>query len=241
MGAFTVIPQDAFEGMQLETGVLLKSFDPSDPVAPDDADIICATTGGITIECKPEFQDLAEDVDNVPDGMKEFMHLTKWNCSISTTSLDTSAAGIKMSLGCADIDENNTSKIIPRGELAQTDFAHIWWVGDKANGGCVAVKLKNALSTDGFSLKTGKNSKGQTTLNIKGHRSITAQNEVPMEFYSIDGNDAEETSYTYTEVSTPTGNPHALGYYVLVGDRYRLTDDTTVDSNVTYYTRSASV
>ena len=62
-----------------------------------------------------------------------------------------------------------------------------------------------------------------------------------MEFYSIDGDDAEETSYTYTEVSTPTGNPHALGYYVLVGDRYRLTDDTTVDSNVTYYTRSASV
>lgn len=186
MGKFTIIPQDAFEGMQLETGVLLKSFDPSDPDEPDDADIICATTGGITIECKPEFQDLAEDVDNVPDGMKEFMHLIKWNCSISTTSLNTSAAGIKMSLGCADIDSNNTSKIIPRGELAQTDFAHIWWVGDKANGGCVAVKLKNALSTDGFSLKTGKNSKGQTTLNISGHRSITAQNEVPMEFYSID-------------------------------------------------------
>lgn len=193
MGMFTIIPQDAFEGMQLETGVLLKNFDPANVAEPDDADIICATTGGITVECKPEFQDLAEDVDNVPDGMKEFMHLTKWNCSISTTSLDTSASGIKMSLGCADIDSNNTSKIIPRGELAQTDFSHIWWVGDKANGGCVAVKLKNALSVEGFSLKTGKNSKGQTTLTINGHRSIAAQNEVPMEFYSIDPEEEETT------------------------------------------------
>lgn len=241
MGAYTVIPQDAFEGMQLETGVLLKTFDPSNPAEPADEDIICATTGGITIECKPDFHDLAEDVDNVPDGMKEFMHLIKWNCSISTTSLDTSAAGIRLALGCADIDSQNTSKIVPRGNLSQSDFGDIWWVGDKANGGLVAAQLKNALSTDGFSLKTGKNSKGQTTLTIKGHRSIAAQNEVPMAFYSIDGDDAEETSYTYTEVSTPTGNPHAIGYYVLVGDRYRLTDDTTVDSNVTYYTRSASV
>ena len=186
MGRFTVIPQDTFEEMQLEAGILLKTFDPSNVVAPADEDIICATTGGITIECKPEFSDLAEDIDNVPDGMKEFMHLDKYSCGISTTSLSTSAEGIRLALGCADIDSQNTSRIIPRGELKQTDFTDIWWVGDKANGGLVAAQLKNALSTGGFSLKTGKNSKGQTTLEIKGHRSIIAQTEVPMQFYSID-------------------------------------------------------
>ena len=186
MGRFTVIPQDTFESMQLETGVLLKNFDPANVTEPADEDIICATTGGITVTCQMETSDLAEDIDNVPDGMMEFIHLDRWNCSISTTSLSTSAEDIKFSLGCADIDSKDETHIIPRAELKQTDFRDIWWVGDKANGGFVAARLKNALSTGGFSLKTGKNAKGNTTLEISGHRSIKKQGEVPMEFYSID-------------------------------------------------------
>lgn len=45
-------------------------------------------------------------------------------------------------------------------------------------------------------------------------------------------------TYAYTEVSQPTGNPHTSGYYVLDGDGYVLSNDTVVDSNKTYYTRS---
>ena len=63
----------------------------------------------------------------------------------------------------------------------------IWWVGDRADGGMVAVKLLNALSTGGFSLKTTKNGKGQTAVTIEGHVSMTAQKEVPMVFYSVAG------------------------------------------------------
>ena len=47
-----------------------------------------------------------------------------------------------------------------------------------------------------------------------------------------------EETYTYTEVADPTGNPHELGYYVLDGTDYVLTDDTEVQSGTTYYTRS---
>lgn len=79
-------------------------------------------------------------------------------------------------------------KVTPRASLSQTDFASaIWWVGDKADGGLVAVKLINALSTGGFSLKTSKNGKGQTSITITGHVSINAQSIVPMEFYSLEG------------------------------------------------------
>ena len=53
MGKFTVIPQDAFDALQMDAGVLLKTFDPTDPDAPDDEDIICATTGGINPTCIP--------------------------------------------------------------------------------------------------------------------------------------------------------------------------------------------
>lgn len=186
MGTYTVIPQSTFEDMQLDAGVLLKTFDPANPAAPVDADIITATTGGVQITCQPTFSDLGEDVDNVPANMKELKHLDYWTCSISTTALGTSPANIKMSLGCADIDGTNASKIVPRAELRQTDFSDIWWVGDRADGGCVAVQLKNALSTSGFSLQTTKNGKGQTSITIEGHVSISAQSVVPMEFYSIE-------------------------------------------------------
>ena len=51
MGTFTVIPQNTFSALQLDAGVLLKTFNPASPSAPNDADIICATTGGILRSC----------------------------------------------------------------------------------------------------------------------------------------------------------------------------------------------
>ena len=185
MGRFTVIPQNTFDALQLEAGVLLKTFNPAEPAAPADADIICATTGGISITCEPTYSDMGEDVDNCPVNMKELKHLDSWACSMEFTSLGTSAEAIRMALGAADINATSGA-ITPRKDLAQTDFSDVWWVGDKANGGLVAVQLKNALSTSGFSLQTTKNGKGQISVTLTGHVSIDAQDTMPMVFYSKD-------------------------------------------------------
>lgn len=231
MGKFTVIPQDTFNSLQLDAGVLLKTFDPAQPAVPADADIITATTGGINASCVPTYSDFGEDVDNCPNNTKELKHLDGWECTMSTTAIGTSAELIKLSLGAADITDNSSyalttdteiatgktyytrsgtspnytytaatnpsaqslssyyektgsSKITPRRDLEQTDFSDLWWVGDKADGGMVAIKLINALSTGGFSLQTTKNGKGQISITLTGHVSINAQNVVPMEFYS---------------------------------------------------------
>lgn len=186
MGKFTVIPQDTFDNLQLDAGVLLNTFDPTSVAAPKDADIICATTGGITVSCVPTYSDMGADVDNCPNDMMEFKHLDGWNCKMSFTSLGTSTSGIRLALGAADIGTENASMITPRRDLKQTDFADVWWVGDRADGGVVAVQLKNALSTGGFSLKTTKNGKGQISCELTGHVSVEAQNTMPMVFYSID-------------------------------------------------------
>ena len=237
MGRFTVIPQNTFNELQLDAGVLLKNFNISEPAVVDD-DIICATTGGINVSCVPTFSDMGEDVDNCPVNMKELKHLDSWECTMGFTSLGTSPESIRLALGAADITAQ-TGKIVPRRDLEQTDFTDLWWVGDRADGGLVAVQLKNALSTGGFVLQTTKNGKGQISVTLTGHVSINAQNVMPMEFYSMDGEETEPTIYTYTTV-TPVGteNPSEEGWYVLVGDNYRLSADTTVDTNVTYYTRT---
>lgn len=196
MGRFTVIPRNTFDEIQLDAGVLLKNFDPENPTL-DDADIITATTGGITATCVPKFSDMGEDVDNCPVNMKELKHLDSWECKLAFTALGTSPASIKFSLGCADIDGQNSSKIVPRRDLKQSDFASsIWWVGDRADGGLVAVELLNALSTSGFSLKTTKAGKGQISCEITGHVSMSAQDTVPMIFYSMDGPEDTDTENT---------------------------------------------
>lgn len=191
MGKFTKISADAFEGMQLDAGVLLNHFNPENPVEPTDADIICATTGGINPSCVPTYSDMGEDVDNCPNNMKELKHLDGWDCKMGFNALSVSPSGIKLALGCADIDDTGTAtKIVPRRDLKQTDFADIWWVGDKVGGGAVAIKLKNALSDGGFSLQTTKNGKGQVSCSLTGHVSKDAQREMPMEFYVIEDDDA---------------------------------------------------
>lgn len=191
-GTFTIIPQSTFEEMQLDAGVLLYKFNPSTPTAPKDEDIICATTGGITANCKANYSDMGEDVDNCPNNVKELKHLDGWDCTMEFTSLGTSPRSIALALGAADAEKTGdggntkyTGKVTPRRDLKQSDFTDIWWVGDRADGGLVAVQLLNALSTEGFSLQTTKAGKGQISVTLTGHVSIEDQNTVPMVFYSL--------------------------------------------------------
>ena len=238
---FTVIPQDTFDGLQLEAGVLLTDFDPSDPEVVDSA-IVCATTGGISISATPEYTDLGEDVDNVPPNMKELKSDPKWTCVISTTGLGTTPEAIRLSLGAADITAAS-GKIAPRSALNQDDFADLWWVGDKADGGFVAAKLINALSTGGFSLQSSKDGKGQVSLEFTGHVSIEEQDVMPIEFYSMDA-----PTVTYTAATLTSGFKYGVTYYTRSGagttaNPYiytQVAQNAEYDDDVTYYVKSYS-
>lgn len=178
-GTFTKIPTTTFDDLQTDAGVVLKNFNISKPELID-TDIICATTGGISVSCVPTFSDMGEDIDNCPTGMLELMNVDGYDCKMSFTSLGVTEDTIKLSLGAADVENG---KIVPRKNLDPGDFQSVWWVGDKKNGGMVAVHLMMALSTGGFSLQTTKNGKGQLAVELTGHTSISAQDVVPMEFY----------------------------------------------------------
>lgn len=185
MGTFTKVSQSTFNELQVDAGVLLKDFNPAEPSL-DEENIVCATTGGISASCVPSFSDWAEDIDNVKSGMKEFKHIDSWETSLGFTALNTTAESIRMALGAADISATD-GKIVPRNSLKDEDFSNVWWVGDRSDGGLVAICLINALSTSGFSLQTTKNGKGQISVTLSGHVSIDDQDTVPMEFYVSDG------------------------------------------------------
>jgi hypothetical protein len=104
------------------------------------------------------------------------------------TSVGTTGEHLRFALGCADKSTFNTGdsyEVEPRASLDQDkDFADLWWVGDRADGGCVAVKISNALSTAGLSLTTARQSKGKLAITLTAHFSIKDQTTVPMTFYS---------------------------------------------------------
>lgn len=232
MAKYMEIPADTFDGLQMDAGILLYDFNIANATY-DKKDIITATTGGVNAVCSPEYSDFGEDVDNVQNNLLEFKHLDGWTCTFGFTALANDAKFIRLALGAADIDTDNPSKIVPRRNVKKTDFQDIWWVGRKAKDGTgLAICLKNALSTDGYSLQTGKNEKGQTSVTLTGHVSIEAQDEVPMHFYAIDENEEPEpTPTTYTVTFDSDGGTSIDSQTVEEGGKVtKPTDPTKADN-----------
>ena len=176
---FSKISQEAFKSMQFNAGIVVNKFDPSGTTEIQDADIITATTGGITATCKANFTDLGEDVDNAQKNTAELMQIEDYDCTLAFTALNATTDVIKLALGAE-------KKVTPRMTLDPTestgDFKDIWWVGDTIDGGYVAVRLMNALSTGGLTLKTTDKGKGNIAVTLTGCPRL-GSDVVPMEWY----------------------------------------------------------
>ena len=185
---YTKIPENTFQNLQLNAGVLLSSFTPSTATVSEEA-IIGATTGGINFTATPTYTDFGEDIDNCPKNMKELKKLDSWEAKCSGTFVTVDTAVAKSLIGAADIGTSDTTKVTPRNDLAQADFSDIWIVGDYSdkngdtNGGFIAIHMMNALSTGGFQIKTADKAKGQFAFEYTAHYSMSAQGTVPFEVY----------------------------------------------------------
>ena len=185
---FTKIPSDAFQKLQINAGILTTDFTPSTG-AIGAAGQIGATTGGVSFAATPTYSDYGEDIDNCPKNMKELKKLESWEATISGTFVNADTAIAKMLVGAADIGTPDTTKITPRNDVLESDFETIWLVGDysdkngETNGGFIAIKLINALSTGGFQIQTADKAKGQFAFTFTGHYSMGAQDTPPFEIY----------------------------------------------------------
>ena len=213
MQKFTRVPEDTFEKLQLNAGILVDGFTPATGTI---GNILGATTGGINFATNPEYVDFGEDIDNVPNNMMELKHLSGYDPQMSGTFLTCSPALANSLIGAADIDGTDTTKVVPRAELLTSDFDDVWWIGDYSdvntgdNAGFLAIHLMNALNTAGFQI--------QSTKDQKGHYSIEDQDTVPFEIFVKSGSATvvpaiglnthyieieEGDTYTFTENHTP--------------------------------------
>lgn len=183
---YTQVPSDAFEKLQLNAGILVDEFAPSTGVI---GNLLGATSGGIQFASNPTYTDFGEDVDNVPANTKELKRLEGYDPTMSGTFLTCTASVIKTLVGAADIDSQDSTHVIPRSEILDTDFDDLWWIGDYSdkntgsNAGFMAIHLINALNTTGFQIQSAKNEKGKMAFEYHGHYSIDNTDDIPFEIY----------------------------------------------------------
>lgn len=189
---YTRIPETTFQNLQLNAGILLSDFDTSTGVA-EETDLLGATSGGVNFTATPTYSDWGEDVDNCPVNVKELKKLDSWAVTMSGTFVTVTTALAKKLVGAADVDSADDTKIVPRNDVADADFADLWWIGDYSNvnedgastgkAGFVAIHMLNGLSTGGFQIQSGNRAKGQFAFEFTGHYSIDDQSKVPFEVY----------------------------------------------------------
>lgn len=183
---FTKIPETTFKNIQLNAGILVRSFTPA---TQEITGLLGATTGGINFTATPTFEDFGEDIDNCPKNTLELKKLTEWEVKMSGTFVTMTADTAKTLVGAADVDELDATKIIPRNDILTTDYEDIWWVGDYSdanngdNAGFCAVHMINALNTGGFQIQTNDKGKGNFAFEFTGHYSMNAQDKVPFEVF----------------------------------------------------------
>lgn len=187
---YTQIPTTTFQNIQLNAGILVDDFNVETGVI---GRILGATTGGIAFADSVEFTDFGDDIDNCPKNMLELKKLDSHEVTMGGTFVTINPETAKDLIGAADVDELDERHIVPRNDLATSDFKTIWWIGDYSdkntgdNAGFVAIKLLNALNTGGFSIQSTDNGKGQFAFSFMGHYSMDAQDVVPYEVYIYAG------------------------------------------------------
>jgi hypothetical protein len=187
---FTKIPEDTFKKLQLNAGILLKSFDPLEETYAKE-EILGATSGGVSFSAVPEFEDFGADIDNAPRNTKELKRIVDWAIDMSGTFITVDSLVAKSLIAAADSieDTGDYAKITPRKNLIDEDFTDLWWVGDYSDendeeeGGFVAIHMMNALSTGGFSISSGDRAKGTFAFTYSAHYSVADQDTVPFEVY----------------------------------------------------------
>ncbi len=181
----TKISADAAQKMQMNAGLLLKTFDIANPTEPTDEQIVCETTGNFAITCTPEIQDFFEDVNNAPINTKEGKQITGWTCGLTVTALSVTLDTLALALGASE--KISTTGVRARATYKMDDFKSLYWIGDMIDENKLfVVVMDNTVSTGGVSFTSTNRGKGGLALTLTPHVSAATPDVVPMAFYVLE-------------------------------------------------------
>ena len=248
---FAKLPDNAYKKLQFGAGVLTSDFNP-EVGALALASILGATTGGINFVATPTYVDRGSDAENLPSDVKELKDLVSWKVTLSGTYISATSALFKTLMGAADASNNNgLSHVVPRNSLDLADFKTLWWIGDYSednsagSGRFIAIKLTNALSTQGISLKSSNKGLGEYPFEFTAHCTY-ADRQVPYELFMVESESPAPTAQYQEKQVTPANYQLKVsadaGYVALsrvIVKAIELSSLPTITSNGTYTTSEA--
>lgn len=193
---YNQIPANTFKELVLNAAILTTDFTPSTGEI-GESGLIGATSGGVNFSASTTYADFGSDIDNCPKNTLELKRVESIDAKCSGTFVSINTDLAKRLMAAADTDTLDQTKLVPRNELKTTDFETLWIIGDYSdknsaeNGGYVAIKLLNALSTGGFQIQTTDKEKGKFAFEFTGHYTMQDVNKVPYEIYIKAGTDDE--------------------------------------------------
>lgn len=227
---YTQIAANAFDQLQMNAGIVCRSFDPDTGAV---SGILGTTTGGVQFNTNPNYTDIGEDMDNVPGGTKQLRRVSGYDPVISGTliSMDDTLGGALFNLQAGPFGfsggDNAPTHIVPKNG-AFSGFG-LWLVGDYsavnesdseigATAGFCAIHLLHAINTAGFQWQTADQGKGQFAFEFHGHYDLTAIDTVPYEIYVkgsppviVESPHSEAIAADYTTPFPSFGKAAAIG------------------------------
>ena len=187
-GKFTQYPAKFWRNVQMNAGILVRGFDPTDKSF---TAILGATSNGTTFNPNPGFEDFGADIDNVPPNSKQLKRVTYYDPALSGTFRTISPEmGAMLCPGTED-----GGVITPAAALTDDMFKDVTLLADYsdvnaddsesgAEAGYMAVTVKNALNTGGF--QWNKDGKGEFAFDFHGHYDLDHPDDPPFEIMVIE-------------------------------------------------------
>lgn len=184
---FTQVPATTFSTLQMNAGILVDEFTPATGVI---GNILGATTGGLTFNANPTYEDFGADVDNVPANTKQLKRVTAYDPAVSGNFVTMSAALAAKLSGAGAMASGDSTHFVPAHGFVTDVVDDVWIIGDysdkntgAAKAGYVAIHILDALNTAGFQWSTTKDGKGQFAFDFHGHYDLDSIDTVPYEIY----------------------------------------------------------
>lgn len=190
-GKWTKYPAEFWKNLQVNAGIVVKGFDHTSSAATPYTAIVGATSGGMTFNPNPTYEDFGADVDNVPPNTKQLKRIVSYDPSLSGTFLTVSASVAE------DLCPGSASSglVTPADVLTDSMFEDVTLLADysevnqdgtgtsSVKAGEIAVTIKNALNTTGFQWTTTKDGKGQFPFEFHGHYDLDDPDDPPFEIW----------------------------------------------------------
>lgn len=183
---FTAVPANMWKNIQMNSGIVVTGFDPTDGSYES---IIGATGGDVTFKPQPEFYDLGEGINNLPDNTMQLKRVRGYNPQLSGTFKSVTTALAKMLMAAATSSGTGIVNVKPSAELTTADFKEVTLLADYSeintgtNAGFMAITLHNALNLTGFQWTTKNRDKGDFPFQFNGHYDLTNLDKVPFDLY----------------------------------------------------------